>query len=321
MTDPAPAPAISVIVPAYNKAATLRAILVPLLEQEGLAQPYEVIVVDNGSTDDTLPTLSALQARYPHLHVLTEPRKGAGAARNRGILAARGDLLIFLDDDVLVQRDHLAQHLALHAAQPVPTCIVTSVVDHSTFDFDPLGRYVRERDTIAARGNSRTAGLSLVSQNFSLRRAALERARFEADGRVQFFDERFYKRQDGEFGHRLEKLGVPFLYTDTIPCEHRQHYRVADFAHRTYFSGYHLQRLFAKHLELPTLAPHKIVLSPTLNLAMLVAGALAFMVGYLLQPLTPWLMFKGIGAWLLYHSNRGYQQALRESQAQEAGTP
>lgn len=320
MSDPIAAPAVSVIIPAYNKAETLREILVPLLEQERLDQPYEVLVVDNGSTDGTLPALNTLQVRYPHLHVLTEPRKGAGAARNRGILAARGDLLIFLDDDVLVQRDHIAQHLALHAAQPMPTCIVVSVVDRSTFDFAPLGRYVRERDTIAARGTSRTKGLSLVSQNFSVRRSALDRVRFEADGRVQFFDERFYKRQDGEFGHRLEKLGVPFLYTDAIVCEHRQQYRAADFANRAYFSGYHLQRLFAKHPELPTLAPHKIILSPMLNLAMLVAGVVAFAVGYLLQPLTPWLMFKGIGAWLLYHSNRGYQRALREHE-QEAGSP
>jgi glycosyltransferase involved in cell wall biosynthesis len=312
--------AVSVVMPTHNKAALIRRDLIPLLEQAGLTRAYEVIVVDNNSQDSTLHVLEQLAANYPHLRYVRETRQGAGAARNRGVLESKGELLIFVDDDIVVLPDHVARHCAYHNGTNTPICVVGYVEDKSEFDSQLLQQYARTRTSITTRGTpSRNVGLSLAAGDFSIRRDVLERVRFEQDGRVQYFDEAFYKRQDGELGYRLEMAGVAFVYTRDIYCEHWHSYRWFDMARRSYLSGYYLQRLFAKHPELRVLAPHKIVRSALLNRFLLLAAIVALGLGYVVQWVSPWLMLKGIGAWLLYHASRGYQQSMQEYPEGEAG--
>src|SRR4051794_10354756 len=93
-------PTVSVIVPAYNYERYLS-----LAIESALAQthsPLEVIVVDDGSTDDTPRVLAAYGDR---IRAIRQPNQGAGAARNTGIAASRGDYLAFLDSDDLWRRD------------------------------------------------------------------------------------------------------------------------------------------------------------------------------------------------------------------------
>lgn len=87
-------PSISVIVPAYNAAATLPPCLAALAAQSYPRDAYEVIVVDDGSTDNT-----ADLARAAAVRVITQPNAGPAAARNRGAAAANGELLLFTDAD------------------------------------------------------------------------------------------------------------------------------------------------------------------------------------------------------------------------------
>jgi glycosyl transferase family 2 len=101
--------AASIIVPTYERAATLRHSLPLLLAQHIGPRPFEVIVTDDGSTDDTRRVVEAAGATY-----VCGPHAGAAAARNRGIARARGDVLVFVDDDAFVAPDFLARHLAIH---------------------------------------------------------------------------------------------------------------------------------------------------------------------------------------------------------------
>src|SRR4051794_21426577 len=84
----------SVIVPAYNAEATLGACLRALLDQTLAPAAYEVIVVDDGSTDTT----ARVAARFP-VSVLRQAHAGPAAARNQGARAARGEILAFTDAD------------------------------------------------------------------------------------------------------------------------------------------------------------------------------------------------------------------------------
>jgi glycosyltransferase involved in cell wall biosynthesis len=96
---------ISVIVCTYNRADVLARMLDRFVAQPGLARiPYELIVVDNNSTDHTRRVLERLESRV-RLRVFLETRQGLSHARNRGVAEARGDIVAFLDDDVLVQTD------------------------------------------------------------------------------------------------------------------------------------------------------------------------------------------------------------------------
>lgn len=105
----------SVIIPTYDRPELLGRVLACLAEQEGDAV-HEVLVCDDGSPSDTAAVLHPLEGRIPGLRLLWQPDLGfrAGQARNLGIRVASGDVLIFIDDDVLLPSDFVLQHLAAH---------------------------------------------------------------------------------------------------------------------------------------------------------------------------------------------------------------
>jgi glycosyltransferase involved in cell wall biosynthesis len=89
-------PSISVIIPTYNRAGKLKEAIDSVLAQD--YDDFELIVVDDGSTDDTLQILKAYGAK---VKVIRQRNQGVSAARNRGIAAASGGLMAFLDSDDL----------------------------------------------------------------------------------------------------------------------------------------------------------------------------------------------------------------------------
>lgn len=97
---------LSIIVCTYNRCAALRNTLESVA---ALSVPdgtdWELIVVDNNSTDGTHRVAREFAGRFLHMRYLFEPRQGLSFARNRGIGNARGDIVAFIDDDVLLERD------------------------------------------------------------------------------------------------------------------------------------------------------------------------------------------------------------------------
>ena len=94
----------SVIVPLYNVERYVQQCMDALMGQDYPSDRYEVIAVENNSTDET----PDLVARYPRVRMIREPKAGAYAARNRGICAARGDIIAFTDPDCVPQRDWIS---------------------------------------------------------------------------------------------------------------------------------------------------------------------------------------------------------------------
>ncbi|GHG67546.1 glycosyltransferase family A protein [Comamonas sp. JC664] len=127
----------SVIIPTYNRARLLEAALDSVFAQE--EQDFEVLVVDDGSTDDTLETL----ARYgERVRVLQQRNAGPGAARNLGIQAARGEYVAFLDSDDLWFPWTLATYRRVLEEAPGTSVVLGSSVDFS--QPESLARVKRE---------------------------------------------------------------------------------------------------------------------------------------------------------------------------------
>lgn len=124
MTPPAaPTPDISVIVCTFNRADLLRDALTSLLEQTHPPDAYEMLVVNNASTDHTAPVVRDLAAAHPDhtLRLVDEARQGLGYARNTGWRAARADLVAYLDDDAVAPREWVAQLVAtFRTVEPTP---------------------------------------------------------------------------------------------------------------------------------------------------------------------------------------------------------
>ncbi len=91
---------ISVIIPTRDRAAYLERVLESLLGQAYSPDSFEIIVVDNGSTDSTPGVCETFSGRFPHFTYVFEERPGLHEARHRGVRLSRGGVLAFLDDDV-----------------------------------------------------------------------------------------------------------------------------------------------------------------------------------------------------------------------------
>lgn len=104
MADRAGSPKVSVIVPVYNGGSTIRAVVDCLLKQT--LRPHEIIVVDDGSTDDTVESLREFGGE---ITLLQKRNGGPASARNRGVGASSGDLVAFTDSDCLPQAGWLAE--------------------------------------------------------------------------------------------------------------------------------------------------------------------------------------------------------------------
>ncbi len=101
------------MVPTYNRRATLRETLCALLKQD--YRDYEIIVVDDGSCDDTRKMVSA---EFPEVRYFFQTNRGPAAARNTGIRAASGEVIAFTDDDCAPPADWLTQLAAGYARHP-----------------------------------------------------------------------------------------------------------------------------------------------------------------------------------------------------------
>ena len=117
------APKISAIICTRNRAALLEKCLLSLENQSLTANLFEVLVVDNGSSDRTPALLHKFTARLP-LTVINEPVIGLSRARNTGWQAARSDYIAFIDDDAMADPDWLASGLrSFETVRPIPSAL------------------------------------------------------------------------------------------------------------------------------------------------------------------------------------------------------
>jgi glycosyltransferase involved in cell wall biosynthesis len=199
---PQPQPLVSVIIPTRNRARLLRRSIASVLGQSW--RNLEVIVVDDGSTDDTAAALAA--CADPRLHVLRrEQGSSAAAARNAGIAAARGDYLAFNDDDDIWLPHKLEYQMGalLAAGAGYGLCLCSRVLMQQTHARLVSGAQLAP-ELDFSRGNGRGGpDYSLIATpSWVVRREALERA--------GHFDERLITWEDWELALRL------WLATDVL---------------------------------------------------------------------------------------------------------
>src|ERR1700675_4974752 len=125
-------PELSVVMPSYNRAETIRETLRHLAEQELDPATYEVIVVVDGSTDNTRAVLDEWVSRAPYrLRCLYQGNHGPGYAQNRGLEVAQAPIVLVMADDIFMAPQALKVHLAMHRAHPEQEVAVLGRVEQS----------------------------------------------------------------------------------------------------------------------------------------------------------------------------------------------
>ena len=112
----------SVIIPSYNASERLYLNLVSLKYQDYPHDDFEVIVIDNGSFDDTETMLSNFEADFTLKRIRIDENRGIARGRNKGILEASGDILIFHDSDMIATKDFVRRHIEAHDKENIVVC-------------------------------------------------------------------------------------------------------------------------------------------------------------------------------------------------------
>jgi glycosyltransferase involved in cell wall biosynthesis len=199
-------PEITVVIPTYNRIDTLRAVIPSLLRQDLRANRYEIVVADSLSNDGTAEYLASVTAEYPRVRHLPGPYTGRAMARNAGIAAARGEIVLFTDADIIASPDLLARHLAHHERRGDIAVVGKELQVSSYAEYERLRDHPAERRPLHPEGRKTLSWLYFLTGNASVRKVHLDR--------VGRFDETFtgYGHEDLELGYRLRKAGLTIVY-------------------------------------------------------------------------------------------------------------
>ncbi|PYM23912.1 MAG: hypothetical protein DMD78_10755 [Candidatus Rokuibacteriota bacterium] len=207
---------VSVVIPTYNRAHIVLEAVRSVLAQR--FRDLELIVVDDGSTDDTAVRLAALAD--PRLQVIMGRHAGVSAARNLGVSKASGQLISFLDSDDLWHPDKLACEVAFLARHPEVDAVFTDLEKHHGDQVFPS--FMRETQVFSRRLLRAAYPEGLVLEPREMRLCLFEevpikpsaltlrRAAFDAVGG---FDETWSSSEDWEFLLRLARAHR-FAYVD-----------------------------------------------------------------------------------------------------------
>ena len=239
---------LSIVTPTYQRAANLRLLLDSLAEQTLSSELFEVIVIDDGSADDTLDVIRSAASKLPNLAWESGTNAGPARARNRGASRATGDVIVFLDDDIEAAPDLLAKHHEFHTGRGDDHWGLLGRVDWApTVKVTPFMRWIDRMglqfsyDTWLEEGEVPKPYRAFYMANISIPRAA-----FVASGG---FDERFpYPAfEDYELGWRLVEAGFRVHYDPAARAFHTRGIDIRTFRRRMKMVGESAQFLLALH--------------------------------------------------------------------------
>jgi glycosyltransferase involved in cell wall biosynthesis len=288
-------PELSIVVPTRNRAGALRRCLDSLRAQAADA-PLEVLVVDDGSTDETAAVLDGLDG----VTALRREHRGRGAARNPGVERARGRLILFVDDDVLAAPGMVQRHLDHHRLHPDPhEALIGRVTWAPELDITPHMRWLEDGGPLFSF-NTIADPDAVDWRHFCTANASVKRS-FLPSPRP--FDEELVRCVDIELGYRLSKAGMRLRYDADALGHHLREDTPETTERRMRNVGRAMRRVHAKHPELTEPPPP--------------FGRLSHAKAALARPVAPVLGALGSRAledrWFSYRAARGFARGYAEA--------
>jgi len=208
---------LSVVIPTYNRAKRLRACLEALTHQTQAASTFEVIVVVDGSTDETAAMLKNLATPYS-LRTIWQDNSGQPGALNRGIREAQSPYCLFLDDDIMANPQLLAEHLHAHREHPKAVVIgqiTISLPADAGWYPRAFARGWQDHYFLLNQADNNLTWEDCYSGNMSAPREQLLACGGFCEDLVRGFDT--------ELAKRLEQEGCSFVYaSNALGCQDEQ---------------------------------------------------------------------------------------------------
>lgn len=214
-------PFVSVIVPVYNDAEKLTLCLAALENQTYPRELYEIIVVDNSSTED----ISGALDKFIQVLLATESQPGSYAARNKGLSIARGDVIGFTDSDCIPENSWVERGVEHLLAFPDCGLLAGKIRVYFRNDSQPTPVEVFERLTAFPQKELLDKRRFGATANVFTTREVIKR--------VGCFDSRLKSHGDLEWGQRVYASGYQQIYADDVLVSHPARYSIAQLYHRT----------------------------------------------------------------------------------------
>jgi GT2 family glycosyltransferase len=245
---------MSVVIPTYNRSSALSATVASVVRSDlGDGTAFEVVIVDDGSIEPVAEVLTGLEPPPGcTIRIVRQENRGVGAARNRGYREAVGDVVVFVDDDMLLQPTTLERHRQAHHRCPGSVIYGRSpYVDQPALD--PFVRWVlglgQDRGPADADGLLRAE--IIASGHLSVERTGLL-------GRLPALyadDMRTPVAEEYELSHRLAVLGVPVYRAPGVVALHNRTIAVDPFLEQQLGHGRGCAEVARLHPECLALAP------------------------------------------------------------------
>ncbi|WP_200343869.1 glycosyltransferase [Halochromatium glycolicum] len=224
---------VSIIIPTYNRGRLLRQCLDAVLMQQE-APPFEVVVVNDGSTDETAEVIK----EYANVRLISQTNAGPAAARNNGAAQARGEIVVFTDDDCIPEPDWLKQLVAPFGRPEVAGAKGAYYCDQR----EPIARFVQLEYEEKYKELERHEYIDFVD-TYS---AAFRRNLFlAADG----YDTAFTTAsvEDQEFSFRLANAGHKMVFVPEARVWHRHTTTLGSYCRKKYKIGFWKVLVLAKN--------------------------------------------------------------------------
>ncbi|MBF0302441.1 MAG: glycosyltransferase [Desulfamplus sp.] len=253
---------VSIIIPTYNRCHILNKVLKALEQQTIDKYRFEVIVVDDGSTDDTADMVREFSVNSQiNIRYFFQENKKQGAARNLAIKHAEMPILIFIGDDTVPDIRFIESHLSFHEKleNPSQSCVIGYTTWPKDIKVTPFMQYIGEF--------GHQFGYSLINANCPLRFNFYYTSNLLIPSSVlakhdYFFDEDFdvYGWEDIEFGYRLENSGAQLFFNREALAYHYHPVTVSSFCKRQENVGKASNIFIKKHPELEWFLGDKAIL-------------------------------------------------------------
>ena len=239
---------LSVVIPTHNRKEILRRSLEALFDQTLPHESYEIVIVDDGSTDETEARVREMMLTSPvRLRYYYQSNRGPAAARNLGIREAEAEVILLIDDDVIASPSLLRTHLQEHqAASRIAVLGKTEI--HSEITPTPFLEFITASELLVAfdriESGQDVPYRYFVTSNVSLRKEHL--------WEVGMFDEGFKSPgyEDTELAYRLSQHGIQTVYNPRAVAYHLDPMTLESFIHRQRRVGRNAVIFQRKHPEL-----------------------------------------------------------------------
>ncbi|MCC6127011.1 MAG: glycosyltransferase family 2 protein [Pirellulales bacterium] len=286
---------IGAIVPVRNEGRHIESTLRQLLRQEYDAERCEILVVDGGSTDDTVERVRAIAAKHPRVRLLDNPQRLSSAARNIGIRHSRGEVVLIVDGHCELGSPLLLKNVSDAFRRSGADCLGRPQ------PLDVAGATLMQRAISLARssrlGHHPSSFIYSDRERFVPAHSVAVAYRRKVFEQVGYFDEEFDACEDVELNHRLDRAGLKCFFTPAIQVRYHPRSNLAGLFRQIVRYGRGRMRLLRKHPDTFSLG--------SLLPAIFFLGVLAGWSGGFLRPWLWWVYFGILGLYagaILYES-------------------